>query len=481
MPNTFISYRRDDAAGYAGRLHEALEERLGTDQIFRDIDTLQPGQDFVRAIEDRLRECRVALVMIGREWLDARDSAGRRRLEQPHDFVRLEIAGALARRDVQVVPVLIEEAVMPPSDALPEDIRALARRHAVRLRDDAWDHDVERLAVVIRDASGRTQDAVPDLPAAAVSPLRVRPRWITLAGVGLLIAVLVWLNAGRDGADDRVGGLDPSTASDSRASAAAPDGSPAARGPAYGIPIPRVAEVAHTALLYTLLSGTVIPRENETSELRLRFRFSNEGRYDANAWDASFRLLAGAETLAPTGGLNEIVPGHSLRQGIVTFTIPARTAGATLRVLEGDRVAEIPLDLSPTGRPVEDERADVGDALSRAIVRSVLDEPRVLVRADAFTLTMVRATSRRFANAVRIRFSMRFRNDGPYAAHSGAATVRVAVGDQVLAPIESPNLVLEPQSTASADVEFELPPSAPRAVIRATTEGSSGEWAFDVP
>src|SRR5512145_1595281 len=108
MATTFISYRRDDAAGYAGRLHEALEDRLGKNEVFRDVDTLEPGRDFIDAIEHRLRECRVFLALIGREWLDSRDSAGRRRLDQPHDFVRLEITTALARTDVLVIPVLIE-------------------------------------------------------------------------------------------------------------------------------------------------------------------------------------------------------------------------------------------------------------------------------------------------------------------------------------------------------------------------------------
>ncbi len=153
MPATFISYRRDDAAGYAGRLHEALERRLGEGQIFRDIDTLEPGFDFVDAIGSRLRECRVFLAIIGREWLDARDAAGQRRLDQSHDYVRLEIAGALARPEVRVIPVLIEGATMPAPEALPENIRALARRHAMNLRDDAWDHDVDRLAGVIADVT----------------------------------------------------------------------------------------------------------------------------------------------------------------------------------------------------------------------------------------------------------------------------------------------------------------------------------------
>ena len=154
MPSTFISYRRDDAAGYAGRLHDALERRLGEDQIFRDIDTLQPGLDFVDAIHSRLRECRVFLAIIGREWLDARDAAGNRRLHQSDDYVRLEIAGALARPEVRVIPVLIEGATMPAPESLPEDIRALARRHAMNLRDDAWHHGPSPRALRDRSKGG---------------------------------------------------------------------------------------------------------------------------------------------------------------------------------------------------------------------------------------------------------------------------------------------------------------------------------------
>src|SRR5262245_54500109 len=121
MPGTFISYRREDAAGYAGRLRESLERRLGAARVFRDVDTIQPGQDFVKAIEARLADCKVMLVIIGREWLDARNAAGARRLDDPFDFVRLEVAAGLARVDVLVVPVLVEEAPMPTAAQLPDN------------------------------------------------------------------------------------------------------------------------------------------------------------------------------------------------------------------------------------------------------------------------------------------------------------------------------------------------------------------------
>src|SRR5580765_4220614 len=85
MPTIFISYRREDSAGYAGRLCESLERRLGSRQVFRDVDAIRPGQDFVDAIDARLRECRALVALIGREWLDAADVSGSRRLDQEND------------------------------------------------------------------------------------------------------------------------------------------------------------------------------------------------------------------------------------------------------------------------------------------------------------------------------------------------------------------------------------------------------------
>jgi hypothetical protein len=468
MPATFISYRRDDAAGYAGRLHEALERRLGEDQIFRDIDTLEPGLDFVDAINSRLRECRVFLAIIGREWLDAKDAAGHRRLDQSHDYVRLEIAAALARPDVRLIPVLIEGATMPAPEALPENIRPLARRHAMNLRDDAWDHDVDRLAGVI---AGVTPGAMAQ-PEAGASIARPTPtlktRWLVAGAAVVLAGLLLAFLLNRPGADVS----SPTPSHSTPATAAIPT-------QRYGVAVPPIAEVAHT-LIYTLISANVTPLGNMSNELRLRFQFANYGRYDANAWDASFRLLVDGQTLAPTGGLNEIVPGRSLRNGIVAFTIPATATGkVVLRVLEGERVGELPLDLSTTLRPAEDERAEITDSLAKAISRSLLREPRLLVSENDVSVNVLRASSRRFANVVRVRFALRYANTGQYP--SSGATLRLAVGDQILPPLEAPGVALEPRSNASADVEFEIPTTATRVVLSGTIDRSSGELPVDIP
>jgi len=468
MPATFISYRRDDAAGYAGRLHAALEERLGRDEVFRDVDTLEPGEDFAAAIDTRLARCRVFLAMIGREWLDARDASGRRRLDQPHDYVRLEIATALSRPGVRVIPLLIEGASMPPPESLPPEIRTLAGKQAAHLRDDAWEHDVDRLASLISESRPATP-----LDRRAPATKRSIRRWMTPGIFVVALAALAIFAMTRAGSRS-------SDFSD-RASESSGGSVTGTRSGPYGVALPPVAEVAHMALIYTVLSATVIPLGTRTSELRVRVRFSNEGRYDANAWDASFRLVLDGHTLAPTSGLNDVVPGRSLKQGIVTFMIPASAGKAVLRVSEGSRVAELPLDLTASRRPAEDEHADAGDALSRATIRNISGTPRPLVRDGDFSVTVDRGVSRRFVNVLRLRLALRFANAGRHPAGSPDVTLRVEAGDQVLPPLEAPNVVLEGNSNALADVEFEVPSTATRAVLRGTIRGTSGEWPLDLP
>lgn len=142
----FISYRRDDAAGYAGRLEEALEQRLGHGSVFRDVLDIPPGEDFAAAIRARLAGAHTVLVLIGPRW--AGEAAGQRRIDDPHDFVRLEVGLAL-EGGVRVVPVLLPGATMPGETTLPTPLKELARRNAVSLSDANWNADVERLTAVV--------------------------------------------------------------------------------------------------------------------------------------------------------------------------------------------------------------------------------------------------------------------------------------------------------------------------------------------
>lgn len=153
MPLIFISYRRDDCAGHAGRLYDRLRDHFGPENIFRDIDTIEPGQDFVDAIETAVGACPAVVVLIGKQWANIKDAEGRRRLDNPEDFVRLEVAAALKRK-VRVVPVLLQGAAMPASTDLPEPLAKLARLNAIEVSDTRWDYDVGRLIDALNKALG---------------------------------------------------------------------------------------------------------------------------------------------------------------------------------------------------------------------------------------------------------------------------------------------------------------------------------------
>ena len=149
----FLSYRRDDSRAESERLYEFLCGRFGDRHIFRDLDTIRKGYDFVRVIEDNLRSCAAAVVLIGREWLEIKDKSGNRRLDNPDDFVRLEVAEALSK-GIPVIPLLVQGATMPERDTLSEDLQPLVRRQIAILRDSEFDSDAMNLAKELEMALG---------------------------------------------------------------------------------------------------------------------------------------------------------------------------------------------------------------------------------------------------------------------------------------------------------------------------------------
>lgn len=176
MAEIFLSYRREDAGGYAGRLEEGLERALGSGSAFRDVVDLRPGEDYLQVLTARIASAAAVLVLIGPRWLAA-EREGRRRLDQEDDVVRREIQTALASGK-PVIPVLVGGAVMPEAIMLPSAVAGLARFQAVSLSDADWETDLRRLTSVL-------------------APLLARPR---LAGRrGSLLALVGVLVAGTGG------------------------------------------------------------------------------------------------------------------------------------------------------------------------------------------------------------------------------------------------------------------------------------------
>ncbi len=177
-PMFFISYRRDDSGGHVGRLYDALVGRFGAKRLFFDIDHIGAGQDFVDVLDDAIKRCSVLLVVMGKRWVGPGEG-GTRRIDDPGDFVRMEVAAGLKRQGLRIIPVLVNGATMPGPDALPDDLKGLTRRNAVELSDMRWREDVTRLIHAL------ARDVTPfgSAPGFAVPSLRALPPWGKWAGV----------------------------------------------------------------------------------------------------------------------------------------------------------------------------------------------------------------------------------------------------------------------------------------------------------
>ena len=181
MRSIFISYRREDAEGQAGRLFDDLTAKFGKDSVFMDVVDIEPGRDFRRVIDQHVASCAVLLAVIGKGWLEAKDQAGRRRIDNPNDFVRLETASAL-KRDIPVIPVLVQGAGMPLPEQLPDDLKELAFRNAVEITHARWDSDTQLLI----NALGRYIQAEKQHEEGAVAKVGADAKPATAEGTGAL-------------------------------------------------------------------------------------------------------------------------------------------------------------------------------------------------------------------------------------------------------------------------------------------------------
>jgi hypothetical protein len=172
MARIFINYRRDDTQGVAGRLFDHLALKYSRSELFMDVDAMKPGLDFAKQLDTQVSQCHVLLAMIGPHWLEAHDQTGRRRLDNAKDSVRVELASAL-KRDIAVIPVLVEGTQMPAEESLPDDLKPLAFRHALELRHTRFNADADAIMHALEE----------------VVPRRHVP-WM-LAGAGVAVAALV--------------------------------------------------------------------------------------------------------------------------------------------------------------------------------------------------------------------------------------------------------------------------------------------------
>jgi TIR domain-containing protein len=145
----FLSYRREDTQHMAGRLADRLVDQFGAEEVFMDVDSIEPGMDFAEAIEHAVSRSKVLIVLIGTNWVNAIDEQGNRRIDDPNDFVALEVKAAL-QRGIRVIPVLADGARPPSRDELPSALQLLARRNAIRVDHESFRSDVTQLISTVR-------------------------------------------------------------------------------------------------------------------------------------------------------------------------------------------------------------------------------------------------------------------------------------------------------------------------------------------
>ncbi|MEL7448641.1 MAG: toll/interleukin-1 receptor domain-containing protein [Pseudomonadota bacterium] len=201
MSGVFINYRRDDSAGYAGRLSDHLGAHFGHNKVFMDVTDIEPGLDFVEAIDAGIGACDALLVVMSTQWLTATAADGSRRIDDPADYLRLEITTAL-KRGVRIIPLLVRGAKMPGENDLPPELASLARKHAVELSDDRWDYDMRRLVEVLERLIGKPAPRPAPVSTANTKPAPKRRRWPWfVGGIGASFAAVVALGVALEEAD----------------------------------------------------------------------------------------------------------------------------------------------------------------------------------------------------------------------------------------------------------------------------------------
>ena len=257
MGAVFVSYRREVSEGQARALSLELVRLLGKDSVFMDVDGIALGRDFRQVLQERLNSCDVMLTLIGPGWVDVKDGSGMRRLDSPTDFVRLEIAAAL-KRNIPVIPVLLQGAQVPPPERLPDDLKDLSYRNGFEVGHATWESDVREMVRRLGLSASNTTDAASSPSgtndASPVSSGAAWPSWLRLrvaAVIGLLVAaagLVIYFYPTTQRGDEPIAEVTPSQASKGAAVPATEETALPATAPSGTTPLPKPASTEGSGL-----------------------------------------------------------------------------------------------------------------------------------------------------------------------------------------------------------------------------------------
>ena len=330
----FISYRREDSAGHAGRVHDRLVREFGSGLLFMDVDGIPLGVNFVKVLQEEVAKCSVLLAVMGHEWLNVRDEDGRRRLDNPDDFVRVEIAAAL-QRDIPVIPIMLEGTKVPKANQLPNDLQGLALRNGLGVRHSSFHTDMD---ILIRGLKGRLTEAN-EQRVQSLTPGADKSIWMD------------------DGAGER------DTTPNLRSAQKTTHQSD------VKMPLHQVANTAVSAE-----QRAVVPTAPALSKIQEEVtNFSDES-------DKSIRKVIAAEPSdprRPSAGVQHIAPRADVRSRNMLFIILAGIAIVVIGAASLMWPTISPRDSTTTVKPVTDT-ASVPGGIANDAVKSVTDSPSLL-------------------------------------------------------------------------------------------------------
>jgi len=476
MNDIFISYRRNDSAGHAGRLFDRLKDRLGAEHVFMDVTDLRPGQDFAVELEHAVAKANCVLAVIGPRWLNAVDASGRRRIDDPDDFVRREVGAALSK-GASVIPVLVNGATMPRADELPEALRSLARRQAIDLSDQRWDSDlVELIEFLAADGNVVTAPSVPER--AATKPATARGRRI--GAVALVVLALVaggsWMTFNASNRNVQIAESRPDAAARSAAAdAAAPAvaGAPQpvkTAGPQqrYVIALPQVSEVRfrtnRAQVVFTIMGIRQEPRDSDTQVLTFLVRMLNRGPADELFGSDQFRLIVGEQTIAPTTTMGSGIEATEAKEASLRFVAPSGVADVALEVRKDAERTRIPIALSARS-PIRDDASldEFGRTKPARVVDTFKDLPAALavdqlvevgkVSYRISTAVSERETVEKASLTVAVRCSAPREGNG---VNFGSNTVRLWIDGVPRVPTNTGNVTITQGDSKEDRFVFEL-------------------------
>ena len=473
MNNVFISYRRDDSAGHAGRLFDGLTERFGAGRVFMDVSDLKPGQDYVVELDRALARADCVLVVIGPRWLTAVNASGRRRIDDPSDLVCREIGAGLARQ-ATVIPVLVHGATMPAAEALPPALHSLARRQAITLTDQRWDRDLDELAKLL------SADGAANVAAAAPRATR---SGVKMAGpVALLVLALttggawMWWQAGSS-PPEKVAAKPASSRGEPVSPTAAQTGAtaPAAVKPVvsqqrFVIALPKVNEVRfrtnRAQVSFSILAIRQEPRDGGMQVVTFLVRMTNRGPLDEGFYSDQFRLVAGDRQIAPLASLIDLTDANTAKETTLDFVLPATVMEPLLEIRVDKDTTRIPMALSARTPMANDPALDdfgqprrvrVVDAI-KALPATLAAGQRVEVGQLGYQIVdavIERETMEKASLTLTVRCSVP-RSVGGGGANFWSNTVRLWIDGVPRPPVNVVNVVVGPGDSRDERFVFDL-------------------------